>query len=53
MELKFDFLRDFCGWQLLIIDESDFMKLSNRQEKEKFISSLLKQPESDGEEEPK
>ena len=24
VELKFDFLRDFLGWQLLIIDEADF-----------------------------
>ena len=37
VELKLDFLKDFLGWQLLVIDEGDFLKLKSRKDKEAFI----------------
>jgi hypothetical protein len=45
VELKFDFLRDVLGWQLLVIDETDFSRLQTKKDKEAFVANLLRQPE--------
>jgi len=51
VQLKFDFLRDFLGWQLLVIDENEFAKLPSKKEKEAYISKLLHQPDEEDDDE--
>ena len=40
-ELKLEILQDMLGWQLLVVDEGEFLKLKSKQEKEEYILSRL------------
>jgi hypothetical protein len=41
IELKFEILTEIFGWQLLVVDESEFMALKDSEAKQKFIISKI------------